>query len=143
MLFAMGVTYATLTMLGDHYYAWGMKAGNVTGTSINYLRLSARLDPFDADHRSASARVMGAASLQVGNESWLEAARLECIAALQTDFSAADILLKLVAIDLKLNRVTEAQFMYDQFKRVDAKSPVIAYVEKLHVQAGDAVTGKP
>jgi hypothetical protein len=96
------------------------------------LRDSAKYNPFDADHRGASARVLAAAALQSGNETWLNFARLECIAALQTDFSAADILLKLIAVDLKLNRFQEAQFMYDQFKRVDARSPVIKFVEEQH-----------
>lgn len=75
---------------------------------------------------------MAVAALQAGDTTWLNAARSECVHALLVDFSSADILLKMVALDLKLELFDEAQFFYDQFKRVDAKSPIIKFVEQSH-----------
>lgn len=110
---------------------------------VSLARWTAWLNPFDAQDRGLAARLTSAIALQTNDRQWLDIARYECIRALHTDYSAADILLRLVTVDARLGRKEEAQFIYQQFKRVDAKSPVISYVEKSHVQAGAAVTGKP
>jgi hypothetical protein len=95
------------------------------------MRVAGKFNPFDQQARGASARVLAATVLQQTNDKfWLEAARTELINALKVDYSAADMLLKLIVIDLKLDRIEEANFMYEQFKRVDPKSPVIAEIEK-------------
>ncbi len=73
---------------------------------------------------------MALVGLTSDNKQWLEAARPELIAALNVDFSTADLLLKLIAVDLKLNNTTEAQSFYEQFKRVNPKSPLIKLVDE-------------
>jgi len=78
---------------------------------------------------------MSAAALQNQYNDWLEAAQLDCIKAIIIDYSSADMLIKLVAIDLRLNKITEAQFVYDQFRRVDPKSPIIQQIEKNQIPA--------
>lgn len=136
MLFAMGVLYATSTMLGEHMYARGLALiGQDFNGSIGALRWARVLNPFDAQDRGGSCRVSAAYALQTNERGYWEFSRAECLRALQVDFSAADILLKTVALDLKLDNLAEAQFLYDQFKRADASSPVIKYVEQHHVKA--------
>jgi hypothetical protein len=142
MLFAMGSLYALYTMIGEHYYARGMTNSNVQ-LSVEYLRAAAQYSPFDPQNRAASARYISIAALNTSNKQWLEAARVECIIALQVDYSSADILLKLMAIDLQLNNVAEAQFFYEQFKRVDASSPVIKLVDEHNRQQAGAAVASP
>lgn len=77
---------------------------------------------------------MGAAAMQSQDKGWEQAARLEIINALQTDPTAADIMLDLITIDLNMDNVKEAQFYYDQFKRISRKSPFIQFVKDLHKQ---------
>lgn len=72
---------------------------------------------------------MGVVAIQTDNKVWMDAARVELINAVRIDYSSADLLLKLIAIDLKLEHTQEAQFFYEQFKRVDPVSPVIQLVE--------------
>jgi hypothetical protein len=111
--------------------------------AVEDLRLAARLNPFDQQDRDASARYVAVAALTSDNKQWLEAARVECIIALQVDYSTADLLLKLMAIDLKLDNVKEAQFFYDQFKRVNPKSPVIQLVDENNRQKAGAAVASP
>jgi len=129
MLFVLGLTYAGCTMMGEHYYAWGMIGSNSIIQSVDYLRKAGTLSPFDPQNRGAAARMLSIFAMKSEDRQWLEAARAECIVELQTDYSMADILLKLYVIDLKLNLTQEAQVVFDQFKRVDPKSPLIALVE--------------
>lgn len=63
---------------------------------------------------------------------WKRAARAEIIVALRTDYSSADLLAQLIAIDLALGLEAEAQLYYDQFKRVAKASPLIQFVKDLH-----------
>lgn len=105
--------------------------------------MAALLNPFDPQNRGASAHIIAVTALSSNDKSWMQAARPELIKAIQTDYSSADLLLKLITIDLKLGLGDEAQFVYEQFKRVDRKSPLIALVDQQHQQAGDAVASKP
>ena len=74
---------------------------------------------------------------------WEAAARSELLIALQTDFSSADLLAKLITVDLDLKNDTEAQHYYDQFKRVAKASPLIQLVAHSHQQGRPAVTAPP
>lgn len=80
---------------------------------------------------------MGVFAIQTQDKTWLEAARAELIYALRADYSSADLLLKLIAIDLKLGHNDEAQFIYEQFKRVDPASPVIKLVDQNRQQGAE------
>lgn len=73
-------------------------------------------------------------ALNNNSKDWMQAARPELIKAIETDYSSADLLIKLIAIDLKLEIFQEAQFVYEQFKRVDRKSPLIQLVNNHHQQ---------
>ena len=129
----MGSLYALSTMIGDHEYAAGMKPQGAVD-SIAHMRMAGQFNPFDPQNRAASARIIAISALSSGEKAWLNAARPELIKAIQTDYSSADLLLKLITIDLKLENYSEAQFVYDQFKRVDRKSPLIALVDQQHQQ---------
>ncbi len=98
------------------------------------MRLAAAFNPFDPQDRAASARIIAIFALTNQSKEWMEAARPELIKAIQTDYSSADLLIKLIAIDLKLEHTQEAQFVYEQFKRVDRKSPLIQLVNNHHQQ---------
>lgn len=63
------------------------------------------------------------------DKTWLPAARWECLVALQTDYSSADMIIKVVTIDLMLGNNDEANALFALFKRVDAKSDVIKLME--------------
>jgi len=96
---------------------------------VALLRLAGYFNPFDQQDRGASCRFLSAAGLQNNQQDWLEAAQADCTRAVTIDYSSADMLLKLVALDLRLSKLTEAQFVYEQFKRVDPNSPVIKLIE--------------
>ena len=102
------------------------------GDVIQNLRNAAKYNPFDQQDRNASARWLAILALQNQTPELLEGARAELVYAIKIDYSAADLLLKLMAIDLTLGRDPEAQFFYDQFKRVNSGSPVIKLVEQAH-----------
>ena len=135
MLFAGGLVYATSTMIGEHYYATGMRPiGYTIAEAISFSRAAGKFNPFDPLDRGASARQLSIIALQQEDKGWLNAARSEVIYALKTDYSAADLLLKLVAIDLKLGDDKEAQTVFEQFKRVNPSSPIIKLVEEQNRQ---------
>ena len=129
-LFVMGSLYASLTMIGEHAYAVGMRLGNDPQQQAVYMRWSGKLNPFDLVNRGAAARMLTMAGLGREDRSLLEQARGELITALQDDYSSADLLLKLIVVDLKLDIPNEARFVFEQFKRIDAKSPLIPLVEQ-------------
>ena len=134
MLFVMGSLYASITMLGEHMYAIGMSPTLHPAQQVWYLREAGKLSPFDPLNRAASARMMAIVGLISDSKPWLEASRPELIKAIQTDYSSADLLLKLMAVDLKLNNTKEADFIFEQFRRVDMKSPLIKLMEQSHQQ---------
>jgi len=101
----------------------------------------------------ASARALGTAAIQTKDKQLLEWGRAELFMALKVDYSMADLLLKLVAINLERDDIKEAQFIFDQFRRVDPVSPIVKYVTdntKLkrihganHEQGSHAVAAEP
>ena len=72
---------------------------------------------------------MGNLGVQIDNKDLKRIAVPEMKAALVNDPTSADILAMLVACDLNLDRDTEAQLYYDQFKRVAKMSPLIQMVK--------------
>lgn len=67
------------------------------------------------------------------DKKWLEAARWECLLALQTDYSSSDLLLKVIAIDLTIGSPAlqqEANTLFELFKRLDPKSPLIEQMQR-------------
>ena len=90
-----------------------------------FLRLAGQFNPFEQENRAASARTLAVAAIQLPDRKWSELARLELIKALQVDYSSADLLLKLVAVDLKLGNKDEAKIVFDKFKRADRKSNLV------------------
>ena len=102
------------------------------GDIIQNLRNAGKYSPFDQQNRNGSAHWLTILAIQNQTPELLEGARAELVYAIQVDSSSADLLLKLMAIDLTLKRDQEAQFFYDQFKRVNAGSPVIKLVEQAH-----------
>lgn len=91
-------------------------------------RLAAILNPFDHDTRQAGARRYAAIAMQFNDKGLMQGARAELIEALRTDYSSADMLIKLVMIDLALDEISEAQHYYTQFKQVAKRSPFIKLV---------------
>ena len=125
MLFVAGLVYATSTLVAEHFYAAGMpRAGLNLDQQIYFLRLAGQFNPFDTSDRDASARILAVAAIQLPDRKWSELARLELIRALEVDYSSADLLLKLVAVDLKLGNKDEAKIVFQKFKRADPKSPL-------------------
>lgn len=100
------------------------------------MRWAAKFNPFLVINRIASASVIGPTVLikHSDDKEWLEIARAETLVALKVDYTQSDLILQAIAIDFKLGLQDEAQALYDQFKRVDPRSPVIQYVNRLHVQ---------
>ena len=94
------------------------------------MRIAAQLNPFDWKMRQASAKLM--VSIASSNQGWRRAARAELINAIATDTSAPDMIIDLVAIDLELNNITEAQRYYDRFKLVAKGSKLLQFVKDLH-----------
>ena len=130
MLFVSGLAFAGMTLTGEHYYAAGMNPKQSPQDQIYNMRQAARFNSLSPENRGASARILAIVGLTQEDLGWAHAARAELMVAVQRDFSAADLLLKLVAIDLKLKEFQEAKFVYEQFKRVDPKSPIIKLVDE-------------
>lgn len=103
---------------------------------IESLRLAGKYNPFDATDRGASARQMAivAITLEPPNRDWLLAARSEIIIALKTDYSSADLMIKLMAVDLRLGLEQESQLIYSELKRVNPNSPVVRLVDEQNRQ---------
>jgi hypothetical protein len=91
--------------------------------------------------RGASARFIFA--IANSNPGWQEAARVELIHALHVDYTAADMIISLVSIDLMLGRIDEAQAYYSQFKLAAKSSPLIKLVEQNRQQSRPAVAAHP
>ena len=123
-------------MLGERAYALGIPPGHLQTVQeqVVSMRRARELNPFESATRTGSARLMSVAALNLKDtkdgKDWLNAARAELLQAIQVDYSMADLLIKLVAVDLALDNVSEAQFIFDQFKRVDPISPVVKLVEE-------------
>jgi hypothetical protein len=133
ILFVLGILYATSTLYAEKQYTYGQAiSGKPLTEIIQNLRNAGRFNPFDPQDRAASARMLAILAIQNQTPEMLEWARAELVFAIQRDPTSADLLLKLMAIDLTLKRDQEAQFIYDQFKRVNAKSPIIQLVDQAH-----------
>ena len=66
------------------------------------------------------------------NPEWRRPARAELLHAIDTDYTSADLLIDLVALDLDLGNFDEAQRYYDQFKLVAKGSKLNQFVKDLH-----------
>lgn len=118
-----------------------MSAQNIA-RAIQSFGAAGKFSPFDIQNRGAACRYISALALQTTNEGLLELAHYECAKAIAIDYTDAQMLIKLFAVDLRLRKSAEAQFIFDQIRRVDPKSPVIAYVES-HIQGSRAVAADP
>ena len=90
-----------------------------------------------------AARLISMIALASDNIEWKKAAIPELTVALNTDITASDLLMRLILIDLSLNRNEQAQFYYDRFKLVARRSPLIELVAKSHQQGSRAVAADP
>ena len=144
MLQGMGAAYAISTGVSEWHFARGM---DETRKSISFrvgqLREAARLDPFDWRKRNASANLLGIIAIKSADPAWQNAALPELRLALQTDYTSADMLFKVIAIDMAKENYAEAQQYYNQFKRVARASPLIQLVAQSHQQGRPAVTAIP
>ena len=129
-------------MFGEIEFSLGSGYSKNAVDAIRHMRAAALYEPFDWRIRGASGRIAGEIALRTDNKGWKEAARIELKAALEKDYTAADLLHRLITIDLQLGHNVEAQHYYDQFKRVAKASPLIKLVET-HQQASAAVAGDP
>ena len=141
MLQVAGLIFAISSLASDWQYARGTQSQTIA--AIGYLRNAATLAPYDWMKRSAAARKLAITALQNKSPEVLEAARLELLYALRTDYTSGDLLGMLIIADLMLERNEEAQFYYDRFKLVDKKSPLIELVKRSHQEASHAVAGEP
>jgi hypothetical protein len=134
ILCGLGVLYGLSTSKADYAYALGMDESQPIKERIDNLRIAAKYNPFDHNARTVGASLMALVALTSHDRGWLEAARAEVRYRLQTDSTDAVLLIRglLVNLDLKDNR--EAQFYFDQFQRVDRKSPLIKQVEQAHIE---------
>ena len=124
----MGLLYAMASITAEYYYKWGSEGSDI-GEMVNDLRRSAHIFPLDRRFRTSSASFLANAAMQQSDPAWQRIAIPEIRHALQADPTQADILAMLVACDLNLDRVAEAQVYYDQFKRVAKMSPLIQMVK--------------
>ena len=108
-----------------------------------YARMAGTLFPLDWHMRGASARLISSVAIMTENEAWGQAAIAELKHALETDYTAGDMLIRLIALDLATGNNTEAQLYYNQFKRVAKASPLIQLVAQAHQEASSPVAGKP
>lgn len=131
ILLAMGLTYATCSMLAEFNYVLGW-SGNDLRTMVLHLRESAKLFPLDRRFRTASASLLGNNAIQSSDPTYKIVAIPEMKYALRTDPTAADIIAMLVACDLAMGQTEEAQVYYNQFKYVAKKSPLLDMVRGSH-----------
>jgi hypothetical protein len=129
VLVITGLIYAGLSLAAECEYASGISGTKMAGDRIGALRLSARLFPIERRYRIASALLLGNIALQNDNAQWKAAAVPEIKLALVDDPTSADLLAMLIAFDLSLDRINEAQAYYDRFKRVARRSPLLDWVK--------------
>lgn len=101
------------------------------------LRLAAKYNPFDQMMRGASARLIGNLAVAGGDAEILNVARHELGYALRVDFSSADLMLKLILVDLKLGTVEsrkEAADVFQVYKATAPGSPIWRQLEPLFKQ---------
>ena len=106
------------------------------------LRWAAAFDPFDFNKRGASANFMAIVALRSKDYYWLKAAQTELSDALRVDYTDANLLQHAIAVSLFLHDDKQAQIYYDQFKRVNKGSPLLALVRQ-HQQGSRAVAADP
>lgn len=82
--------------------------------------------------RGASARLMAVIAIDNNDKAWGQASIPELKKALEVDYTSADLLFKLITIELNLGQDKEAQFYFNRFKLVDSHSPFIRFVKDLH-----------
>ena len=141
MLLGLGLAYGLSTSRADYYYALGMNESQPIKERIDSFRIAATYNPFDHNARTVGASLMGLVALQSHDQGWLEAARAEIRYRLQTDSTDAVLLIRGLLVNLDLKDEKEAQFYFDQFQRVDKKSPIIKQVEQAHIEGTQNVTG--
>lgn len=125
ILFGLGLAYGLSTSLADWSYAIGMNESQPIKERVDNFRLAATYNPFDHNSRTAGASVMGLVALTSHDQGWLEAARSEIRYRLETDSTDAVLLIRGLMVNLELKDEKEANFYYDQFKRVDKKFTAI------------------
>ena len=121
-----------LLCVSDYHYAQGMSDRLDPRQRIEEMRLAAKFDPFEVDKRIASANLLSDFALNSKDENWLKAAQIENRATLHIDPTNSEVLQKAILVDLELTDDTEAEIYYQQFKRIDRKSPMHELVAKAH-----------
>ncbi len=101
---------------------------------VDQFRIAAEYNPFDHNARTVGASIMGLIALSSHDKGWLEAARAEIRYRLQTDSTDAVLLIRGLLVNLELKDEKEAQFYFDQFQRIDKKSPLIGQVSQAHIE---------
>ena len=128
ILLGAGLAYGASTGWADWSYTKGMDESFPIKERIDNLRIAATYNPFDHNSRSVGASLMGLVALTSHDKDWLNAAKAEIRYRLQTDSTDAVLLIRGVMVNLELKDQIEAQFYFDQFQRVDKKSPMIQQI---------------
>jgi hypothetical protein len=116
-----GLWYAIRIMGAEKFYVLGMKAGD-TKSQVDYFRIAEQLNPFDVFIRGQTARAYAVTALRWNDKNWLILARGELLQAIKRDTTSADLIQKLIIVDLRLNNISEAQMFLGLFMKLDPKS---------------------
>ena len=106
---------------------------------IDNLRIAAKYNPFDHNSRTVGASLMALIAINSHDKGWLEAAKAEVRYRLQTDSTDAVLIIRGILVNLELKDETEAQFYFDQFQRIDKKSPFIKQVGQAQTEGAKNV----
>jgi len=143
ILLVMGCLFAYCVTMADYEYKLGMDQNATPQERIRHYRLAAQYNPLDYQNRIASANAISNFALSYNDLTWLNAAKIENGHAILYDPTSADLLQKAILVDLALKDFKEAQLYYNQFKKVDRKSPINELVAKAHQQGRTPVAAKP
>lgn len=95
-----------------------------------------RFMPLDPFIRGSTARVAGAFALQIDDKNLQQFARDKLLQALRVDWTSADLMQKLLVLDLRLGNEREAQAVYQQFKHFAPTAQLTQIIEAAQAQKG-------